>query len=262
MHPNGKIVMITGASAGIGAATARAFAHAGARLILAARNADQLQVLAHTLPGKPLVIPTDMGDPAAIQQLVAQTTTAFGTIDIIVQNAGVGLAAPVADIDPAALQQILAVNLLGPIALTRAALPYLRHGGGQIIFISSVVGLRALPYLGGYAATKAGLDRITEALRVELRGKGVAVTLVRPGTTRTDFTEHRIGPGRERRQMQVRAVTPEQVAQAIVWAAIREPRVAYVSVWDRLAMMASLLTPRLTDWLLARSFSWEQNSSE
>ncbi len=257
MHPNGKIVLITGASAGIGAAAAHAFADAGARLVLAARNVDRLHALARTLPGKPLVIPTDVSDPVAIEHLVAQTVAALGTIDIVVQNAGVGLAAPVAELKAEMFQQALAVDVFGPLALTQAALPHLRNGGGQIIFVSSVVGLRALPYLGGYAAAKAALDRLTEALRMELRGSGVKITLVRPGTTQTDFAAHRLGEGREQRGVQARAATPAQVAQALVRAAIREPRVQYVSPLDRLMVGVSLLAPGLADWLLARSFHWE-----
>ncbi len=257
MHPNGKIVLITGASAGIGAATAHAFALAGSRVILAARGAARLQATAEALPGQPLVVPTDISDAGAVGRLVEQTVAEFGSLDIVISNAGVGLAAPVAGMRAEDLQQALAVNLFGPLALTQAALPHLRRGGGQLIFVSSVVGLRALPYLGGYAAAKAALDRLTEALRVELRGSGVAVTLVRPGSTQTEFAAHRLGQGRERRRVSSRAATPEQVAQAIVRAAIREPRVAYVSAGDRLAAAVSLLAPRLTDWLLARSFSWE-----
>jgi short-subunit dehydrogenase len=121
-----------------------------------------------------------------------------------------------------------------------------------------VVGLRALPYLGGYAAAKAALDRLTEALRVELRGSGVVVTLVRPGTTRTGFAEHRLGSGRERRRVSARAATPEQVARALVRAAVREPRVAYVSWADRLRVLVSLLAPGLADWVLGRAFEWEE----
>jgi short-subunit dehydrogenase len=132
-----------------------------------------------------------------------------------------------------------------------------RRGQGQLIYVSSVVGLRALPYLGGYAAAKAALDRLTEALRVELRRSGIAVTLLRPGTTRTGFADHRLGSGRERRRVSARAATPEQVARALVRAAVREPRVAYVSWADRLRVLTSLLVPSLADWMLGRAFEWE-----
>ncbi len=258
MHPYGKIVIITGASSGIGAATARIFATAGAKVVLAARDQARLQAVARDLPGQPLVVPTDVANRAGIERLVATTAAAFGGIDLVINNAGVGLAAPVATLSRDDFERTLAVDLLGPLALSQAALPHLhRRGRGQLIFVSSVVGLRALPYLGGYAAAKAALDRLTESLRVELHGSGVAVTLVRPGTTRTAFAEHRLGGGRERRRVNARAATPEQVGRAILQAAIREPRVQYVALADRLRIGLSLLVPRLTDWMLGRAFSWE-----
>jgi short-subunit dehydrogenase len=258
MNPDGKVVIVTGASSGIGAAAARAFAHAGARVVLAARSADKLEELAHSLPGPALVVPTDVADRAAVESLVSRAVAEFGGVDIALNNAGVGLAAPVAQLAAADFQRALAVDLFGPLHLTQAALPHMRRAGrGQLIYVSSVVGLRALPYLGGYAAAKAALDRLTESLRVELRGSGVAVTLVRPGTTRTEFSRHRLGSGRERRRVAGRASTPEQVAWAILNAARREPRVAYVSWIDRMQVLLSLVAPPLADRLLARAFTWQ-----
>jgi serine 3-dehydrogenase (NADP+) len=260
MDPNGKSVIITGASSGIGAATARAFAAAGARIALASRSAAQLEEVARGLRGRALIVPTDITDRPAVEALVEQTVAAFGGIDIVINNAGVGIAAPVAELPFEDFRQALAVNLFGQLALTQAALPHMRQRGrGQLIYISSVVGLRALPYLGGYAATKAALDRLTESLRVELRGSGIAVTLVRPGTTSTGFAQRRLGSGRERRSVQPRAATPEQVARAVLRAAIHEPRVAYVSWADRLRVLAGLLLPRLADRMLGRAFEWEQH---
>jgi serine 3-dehydrogenase (NADP+) len=258
MYPKDKVVIITGASSGIGAAAARAFADAGARVVLAARDEQRLAAVARELRGPALVVPTDVANRAAVDALVERAVGEFGGVDIVVNNAGVGLAAPVAELSVADFERALAVDLLGPLALTQAALPYMRQQGrGQLIYVSSVVGLRALPYLGGYAAAKAALDRLTEALRVELRGSGVAVTLVRPGTTRTGFAEHRLGSGRERRRVRARAATPEQVARALVRAAAREPRVAYVTWADRLRVLFSLIAPGLADWALGRAFEWE-----
>ncbi len=258
MDPSGKIVIITGASAGIGAATARIFAAAGARVVLAARDSARLEEVACDLPGA-LVIPTDMANEHAIENLVARVGETFGGIDILISNAGVGLASPIATLKASDLRQVFEVNLLGPLALTQAVLPYMqRQGRGQLIYISSVVGLRALPYLGGYAASKAALDRLTESLRVELRGSRIAVTLVRPGTTRTEFSQKRLGHGHERRRISPRGVAPEQVAAAILHAARREPRIAYVTWGDRLATWMSLIAPGIADRILARAFSWEE----
>jgi short-subunit dehydrogenase len=258
MDPSGKTVIITGASAGIGAATAQACAAAGAHVVLAARDATRLETVRRSLPGRHLAVVTDMSERAQVAALVAQAHAVFGSIDIVISNAGVGLAAPVGDMQASDLEAALGVNLFGPLALAQIALAHMRRQGrGQLIFVSSVVGLRALPFLGGYAASKAALDRLTESLRVELLGSGIAVTLVRPGSTRTGFSGHRLGRGHERRRTPTRAATPEQVARAIIRAARDEPRVAYVSTRDKLIAWAGVLLPSLADRLLARSFAWQ-----
>ena len=111
-------------------------------------------------------MPTDVADRAAVDALVKRAVVEFGGVDIVVNNAGVGLAAPVADLSVTDFERALAVNLFGPLALTQAALPHMRQrGSGQLIYVSSVVGLRALPYLGGYAAAKAALDRLDQATK-------------------------------------------------------------------------------------------------
>jgi short-subunit dehydrogenase len=231
-------------------------------VVLAARDETRLAQVAEQCPGEVLVVPTDVSKQADVAALVQRAVARFGGIDILVNNAGVGLAAPVGELQPDDLDAALRINLYGPLALTQAALPHLRRSQGQVMFVSSVVGLRALPYLGGYAATKAALDRLTEALRVELRGSQVAVTLVRPGTTRTEFSSRRLGAGRERRRFRGGGAQPEQVAQALVQAAQRRPRVAYVRFGDRLNVLFSLIAPRLTDRLLGWSFGWEGASGE
>jgi len=207
MDPRNKVVIITGASAGIGAATAQLFAAAGARLVLAARSREPLERLAAALPGRPLVVPTDVADPAQCRALVSRTLEAHGRSDILINNAGVGLAGPVAELSPADLERALAVDLLGPLLLIQAALPGMRaQGSGQIINVSTVLAAQPLPYLGGYAAAKAALERLSEALRMELRGSGVAVSVVRPGTTRTGFGGNRLGSGSERRRVAPKGV--------------------------------------------------------
>lgn len=257
MQITNKVVIITGASSGIGAAAAQAFAAAGARVVLAARDEALLREVAATLPGRALVVPTDVAVPEQVAALVQRAVAEFGVIDILINNAGVGLASPVAALASEALLKAMQVNLFGPLALTQAALPFLRRSRGQVMFVSSVVGLRALPYLGGYAATKAALDRLSESLRVELQGSGVAVTLVRPGTTSSGFAAHRLGGGHERRKMNSSAATPEQVAATLVRASVRRPRVAYVTRGDRLNIVFSLLAPKLADRLLGWAFEWE-----
>jgi short-subunit dehydrogenase len=260
MDPNGCVVIITGASSGIGAATARLFAAYGATVVLAARSHEALERVAADLAGQSLVVPTDMADSVQVEALVQQTLARHGRVDILINNAGVGLTGPVADLRAADLQQTLAVDVLGPIAAIQAVVPPMRRQGrGQIINISSVLAAQPLPYLGGYAAAKAALERVSEALRMELRGSGIAVSVVRPGTTQTDFNARRLGSGSERRRFKARGVPPAAVAQAILRTARQEPRIAYVSLSDRLALVFAAALPILSERLLAESIRWEEH---
>ncbi|NTU85577.1 MAG: SDR family NAD(P)-dependent oxidoreductase, partial [Chloroflexales bacterium] len=203
-----------------------------------------------------MAIPADVADPAACRALVGATAARFGRVDMLVNNAGVGLAGPVAALAPADLERALAVDLFGPLHLIQAALPHMA-GRGQIINLSTVLAAQTLPYLGGYAAAKAALERLSEALRMELRGSGVAVTVVRPGTTRTGFTANRLGSGRELRRLAPRGVSPEAVARAILRAARREPRLVYVTFGDRLGVWLSRLMPGVVERALSRAIRWE-----
>lgn len=257
MHLSDRVVIITGASAGIGAATARAFAAVGARVVLAARSAAPLEQLAATLAGRPIVAPTDVRDAAACRALIERAVAEAGRVDILVNNAGVGLAGPVAEVQPDDVRAAFEVDLLGPLHLIQAAVPIMRRQGrGLIINVSSVLAAQPLPYLGGYAGAKAALERMSEALRMELQGSGIGVTVVRPGTTQTQFNQRRLGGGSEQRRLAPRGVPPEAVARCIVRAARREPRLAYVRHADRLALLAAALVPAVVERALARAIGW------
>jgi short-subunit dehydrogenase len=263
MNPHNRIILITGASSGIGAAAARAFDAAGASVVLAARNAEALHAVAAGLRNQPLVIPTDVSAEAQVQAAVAQIIEKRGRIDILLNNAGVGLAGPVESLRPEDLARTLAIDLLGPLHTIQAVVPHMRHQKrGQIINISSVLSAQVLPYLGGYAAAKAALDRLSEALRIELQGTGIAVTVFRPGTTRTSFRERRLGQGHEQRRIAPRGVPPERVAAALVQAAHREPRIAYTTLSDRLTLWAAAFAPAIVERMLGRSISWQAEKIE
>jgi uncharacterized protein len=191
-----RVVLITGASAGIGAALSREMARGGkARaLVLTARRGDRLERLATELNGlrqdlEILTIAADLADPATPGRLVAETIGRFGGIDVLVNNAGLGLPTLFADAPPEQLAGQIAVNFTNPLMLTRLSLPSLIERRGMIINIGSAITAVPNSALGAYGATKAGLAYWNDALRRELYETGVTVCLVEPGPIKTEFME-------------------------------------------------------------------------
>ncbi len=255
MHVAGSPVIATGASAGIGAATARALAQRGAQVVLSARRAERLAALADALaayPGERLVLPGDIQDPAYCRQLVETSVAHFGRLDVLINNAGLGHRSPISRITPLSARAIFNTNVLGLLDLTQAALPHLlRQGRGQIINISSIVSQRPLVDNGVYAASKSAVNFISRALRMELAGTPIVVTLVYPGMTATEFhTALLDNPGRSR--FDWLRVTPERVAQAIARAIEKERREVYITPIDWGIVHLSRLWPRTTDWVVTR----------
>lgn len=185
-----RIVLVTGGSAGVGAATARRFASAGARLVLVARGRAQLEAVAAGLPAytEVLTCPADVTDAEACRALLEQTAARFGGLHVLVNNAGFHARGPVANIDAADLGRMIDVNLRAPVVLSRLALPLLRKsGGGAIVNVASLAGRTPVAGAAAYSASKFGLRAFTFALGEELRGSGVKVAAVSPGPIDTGF---------------------------------------------------------------------------
>jgi len=193
----GKVAIVTGASAGIGLATAQRLASAGARVVLAARSGEKLLALAAGLKScgsEALAVPTDMRVKSQVQQLAETAFRHFGRIDILVNNAGQGLAGRVENVGLDDLLKVIELNLLGPLYAMQAVIPRMRQaGGGMIVNVSSMVSKMHIPGLSGYAATKAALNILSETAGHELAGDNIKVCTVFPRMAATDFGKNSLG---------------------------------------------------------------------
>jgi clavulanate-9-aldehyde reducatase len=225
----GRVAAVTGASSGIGAATASALSRAGATVALAARRRDRLESLAERLEGEASVHEVDIGDEAQARSFIEDAHARHGGLHVLVNNAGVMLLGPVEGADTADWRRMLDVNLWGLLVCTHAALPLIAAGGGgDIINVSSVAGRRADAGAAVYNLTKFGVHAFSEALRQEALHTGVRVTVVAPGMVDTELQGHNTNPvvlsaierARERTGQVLEA---EDVADAILYA-ITRPR--------------------------------------
>ncbi len=229
MTLNGKTAVVTGASSGIGEATARLLAREGYNVALAARREDRLKSLAAQLGERALAVPTNVTDPAACEELVSRAVERFGSVDVLVANAGLGLYGSIPDGDPEDWRRMFEVNVLGVLYTTRAAVRHmLERGAGDVVIVSSLSG-RRVPGADGtvYAATKHALTAVAEGLRMDVSGRGVRVINVEPGLVRTEFPESSHGSAdRYYAEKDYSPLEAEDVAAAIVYAVGQPPRVS------------------------------------
>ena len=248
------MAVVTGASSGIGEATARELAARGATVVLASRAVDRLEALWRGISasgGRALVVATDVSERDSVEAMVRRTVGEFGSLDVLVNNAGLGLSGKVSEVRPEDVRHVFEVNTVGPLNCIQAALPHMGEGG-RIINVSSVVGRRAIPKVGAYCATKSALNALTDALRVEVAARGISVTSVYPGTTSTSFRENSRRTKSEKRGLRPKGVTPEKVARKLVDAVEKGPRDVYVTIPDRLFVAGVTLLPGLADRVLRR----------
>jgi NADP-dependent 3-hydroxy acid dehydrogenase YdfG len=225
----GKTAVVTGASSGIGEAAVRLLAREGCNVVLAARREDRLKALAAELGERALAAPADVTDPAACAALVARTVERFGSLEILVNNAGLGLYGSIADGDPEDWRKMFDVNVLGVLYITRPAVrQMLRQGAGDVVFVSSLAG-RRVPRADGtvYAATKHALGAIAEGLRMDVHEKGIRIINVEPGLVRTEFPESSYPSAEEYyAEKEYTPLEAEDVAAAVVYALGQPPRVS------------------------------------
>ncbi len=252
-----RVVLITGASAGIGLATARVFVTQGASVMLAARNPQRLQQAAADLqrdfPDHVAHFPCDVTDRTQVNQLITKTVERFGRLDILINNAGTGLIAPFEMVRPEDAQSLFTTNFFGPFHCIQAALPVFRlQQSGHIVNVSSLAGLRGIPNSSVYAASKAALIALSDALRIELKPCRIHVSIVCPGRIRladTEFfnTAKKYGPVELYKAPET---TANAVAQAILSAVVSRRRLVVLPFHSRMTYWLNRFTPALLDRIL------------
>src|ERR1700730_18302381 len=228
MPTSDRVAVVTGASSGIGEATARGLVKAGFKVVLGARREDRLMAVARELGGRG--IPLDVRDRASIQAFVDAITAEYGQVEILINNAGLAAGLqPVAEGSDDDWVQMMETNVLGLLRVTKAMLPLLRRAPrGHIVNLGSVAGFEVYPGGVGYTASKHGVWGIPWALRLELSGEPIRVTEIEPGMVETEFSLVRFKGDRERAATVYKGMEPltgADVADCIVWAVTRPPHV-------------------------------------
>ncbi len=251
-EPSKTVVLITGASSGIGRAAALAFAQRGARVAAVARRADRLAALkteAESLPGDILPITADVTSAADMRRAVQDTVNLWGRLDVLVANAGLGHRGTLVEADWEDLNAVLRTNIDGVLHGIRAAVPAMRRGqGGHIIMISSVSGVAPAPFAAVYGASKSFVNGLARALRYELRDDDIWVTTFLVGQTHSEFAQARRGrPGRVAGRIPI--MKAETVARRIVRASRQRQRCVVMRLLDRLFILGGTFVPGLIDRL-------------
>jgi dehydrogenase/reductase SDR family protein 7B len=247
-----QVVWITGASAGIGAAVARAFAREGARLILSARRREELERVAAQCAGARGVdvLPLDLGDTPSLSARAREALALAGHVDVMVHNAGISQRARAIETSIEVDERLLRVNYLGTVALTKALLPAMvARRRGQFVVVTSLTGLIGTPLRSSYAASKHALHGFFDSLRAEHHGDGIAVTIVAPGFVRTDVSINALrGDGAPQGTMDeatARGIDPDDCARTVVTATARRREEVYVGGFERVGVYLKRLSPRL-----------------
>lgn len=270
MDIKGKVVIVTGASSGIGEATARAFGHEGAKVVLAARRVDKLESLAHEVSrmnsgAETLVVQADLSKLEDIQSLVMQTLEKYGRIDVLVNNAGFGRLDWLENLDPIKdIQAQIEVNVMGVIQTTRQVLPVMiKQRAGSIINMCSMAGLVGTPTYTIYAASKHAVHGFSEALRREVKPWGIDVSLIYPGGVATEFTQHAgIKRKTNAKTPNFMLLTADEVGSAVV-KLVRHPRRMWIIPWLwSVTVFMNRFLPGLVDYTTIKNFTIPEREDE
>lgn len=262
-----KVVVITGASSGIGRATAYEFGRLGANVVLAARSESRLSEICNDMSAKGIssyCVVTDVAREEDCRRLIEKTVEKYGTIDILINNAGISMRALFSDVDLSVLHRLMDVNFWGTVYCTKYSLPYILKGKGSIVGVSSVAGFHGLPGRTGYSASKFAMHGFLETIRIENLRNGLHVMVIAPGFTASEVRLHALTADgseqgespRDERKMD----KPEFVAEWIVKGIIKKKRNKLLTWEGRLTAMFQRILPDFVDWVYYREMSREANS--
>jgi short-subunit dehydrogenase len=257
MEMDGRVVVVTGASMGIGEAIAKVFVDAGASAVLLSRDARRTEAARQRVgnTGRTLALACDVRHREEIDRALALTLRHFHRVDVWVNNAGVGIRDSVADMQPSVTRELFETNFFGAIACLQAVAPAMREtGGGTIINLSSVAGHIPVPFMALYSASKSAMNALGKGARLELKRDHINVLTVCPGYVRTDFGKHVVADRQGNvRPQSVRGVTAERVAQAAYRGYRRRQREVVVP-WSMIPVIKLYqLFPGLVEWGMARA---------
>lgn len=264
MNFENKVVVVTGASSGIGEALAHRFAALGAHVVAGARSVDKLQKVVDALPTLSLAVACDVSREEDCKKLIQRAVEAFGHIDVLVNNAGISMRALFDDVDLSVLHRLMDTNFWGAVYCTKYALPYIQKSQGGIVGISSVAGFHGLPGRTGYSASKYAMHGLLETIRVENLKKKVHVLIVAPGFTASnvrfsaltaDGSQQGESPREEGKMM-----TAEEAARRIVRAVAKRQRTLLMDFDGKATRILKFFAPRLLDKLYYNHMAKEPDS--
>ena len=252
-----KVVIITGSNLGIGKSTAIELAKQGAKVVLNGRTPDRLkatQKLLEEMKASVLAIQADVTSYADCKMLMEKAYAEFGRIDVLINNAGVSMRGNFDEVEPDVFKQVMEVNYLGAVYASKAALPYLKESRGNLMFVSSVAGIRGLQSISAYCSGKMALTALAESLKIELFGTGVTIGITYVGYTQNDPVKKTIAADGSLIPIEARseknAQTTEQVAHSILKNISRRRFKSVLTSLGKLNALANKLFPRLVDRML------------